>query len=382
MLALAKKRHCIARARNRGYSKRCAVCSSKRVPECQTIDVKSLTFLNWQTSAQYADHSFARLCKKRRTLTRAPYQFAVMIELSRRGHNRLYPSARWLLSTSARQRRNYAALRKNTFPCSLRIGVHGNGGFTMKTLYQPFSFALFAALSGCVVDANNKSSERLREAQEALFSASIGASFSLLGLSTSIQTGDIPANWYMTSVSDVPITVTWKSPATDCKAEEVASFGSANTGKFAQLWNIDGEFLGFSWSARHDLEGLEHHWHQLVSCDGSSMVIGCKDARTINYTLSAGGHCINPDTTCAARGTISLPATRDADTVESNCPTNCAASLRACISSCQAACRGGEPNCSRCCECDCKDAIHENSPACPAPPASCYAAAIRYPACL
>jgi hypothetical protein len=252
----------------------------------------------------------------------------------------------------------------------------------MNTVYQPFTVALLAVLSGCVVEASHKSSERLSAAQEALLSASIGASFSLLGMTTSIQTGDMPANWYVTSGTEVPITVTWKSPATECKTEEIASFGSANTGSFAQVWTIDGELLGFSWSARHDLAGLEHHWHNLVTCDGTSTIVGCKATRTIDYIVSVAGHCLDADTKCAARGTISLPATRDSDKVETHCPTNCPGSLKACVSSCQGVCRGSESNCSRCCECDCKDAIHANSPACPAPPASCYAAETHSPACL
>lgn len=252
----------------------------------------------------------------------------------------------------------------------------------MNRVSGPFTMALFAIVCGCVSDASHKRLDQSSDPQQNLISASIDASFSLLGMITSIQTGDIPASWYTSTVDDMPITVSWASPATACKTAEMASFGSENTGSFAQVRSLGGELIGFAWSAKHDLAGLEHHWHNFVACDGTSRVVGCKDPRLITYTLSAENHCLDTGTRCAANGSVSLPATHDADRVQTRCAPNCSGALAACMSSCQAACADGNANSSRCCECDCKDAIHERNPACPAPPASCYAITPKYPACL
>lgn len=252
----------------------------------------------------------------------------------------------------------------------------------MKPLHPPIIIALLAPLGGCVADANHEPSERPFDQQRVLLSASIGGSFSLLGMTTSIQTGNIPANWYKSSAGDVPITVIWNSAATACKSEEIASFGSNTTGSFAQIWNLGGQLIGLSWSAKHDLTGLEHHWYNDVGCDGTSRVVGCKDARKVTYTLSAYDRCLETTPNCAVGGSVWLQATHDPDKVQANCPMSCPDALAACIASCRAACAGSDPSGCRCCECDCRDAIHERNSACPAPPVSCYVIMPKYPACL
>lgn len=252
----------------------------------------------------------------------------------------------------------------------------------MKVLQHLFAVAIFAALGGGVAEATHILSEHFSPVEQARLTTNVNASFSVIGTTTFIRADGLPANWYISSSRDVPLTVAWSTPATSCKVSGAGAFGSENSGNFSQVWGIGGEFLGFAWSAAHDLTSLEHHWHQAVACDGSSSVIGCKAGRTVSYSLSVGGHCTNSDVKCAAGGSILLAATRDADEVETNCPFNCTASFNRCVSSCEAACANSVSSCGRCCECDCKDAIHEQNAACPAPQASCYAVNPKHPACL
>ncbi len=252
----------------------------------------------------------------------------------------------------------------------------------MKPRHHPVALAFVAMVAGCIAGANEKRSDHWTQLLEAPGLANVAASFSLIGTSTAIQTGSMPASWYIASPNDVPITVIWHTSATKCKPSEIASFGSDNSGYFAQILEIGGEFAGFSWSAHHDVAGLEHHWHNFIRCDGTSIAVGCKDARTVVYSLSVAGHCSSLDANCAAFGSVSLPAIQDGDEQQTNCPVKCPISLARCKSACEATCFNDSSLCGRCCECDCKDAIHEQYSACPAPQASCYAASAMQPACL
>ena len=233
------------------------------------------------------------------------------------------------------------------------------------------SVALCAILGGCTVNSDGNSTEQVGEAAQAV-SSSVSATFTLNADKTvTVKTGDMPKGWYTqagtANYSKSPITVSWNADVTGCNATPASgSYGSGSKGTFTLL-----SPPGYTWSATsNDLVGLENHWHKYIHCDGSTTVVGCPDARTIDYTLSVGGACLSGGGTCTASGSVSLPAIHDMDVIEpeSNCATDCESVLGACISGCEGDGANGDSNCSRCCECRCK-AMHRE---CGAPQWNCY----------
>lgn len=243
-----------------------------------------------------------------------------------------------------------------------------------------FAFMFLSVVGGCMTEMNGDPNERIGETEQAAISNTVTATFLLDGATTNIRTGDMPKGWFTPKFMKSPISVAWSANATACHAAASGSFGSDTTGAFLTIMNPGGSLFGYSWLASHDVTGLENHWRLQVACDGTTTVIGCPKARAVNYTLSVGGACLTAGSTCTVDGSVSLPAIRDVDLVEINCPDLCDLSLGDCVSDCQQRC--GDPYCSSCCECNCKDDLHRANDACEAPQSDCYNDKPTAPACL
>jgi hypothetical protein len=244
------------------------------------------------------------------------------------------------------------------------------------------AFTFLIALGGCAAEIDGNPVEQTREAELAVISNNVSATFTLDGLATTIRTGDMPKGWFTPKFDKSPITVAWSAEATACLDLTDGTFGSITTGTFVTIANPGGNLFGYSWLANHDLTGLQNHWRLHVLCDGTTSVVGCAEPRIINYTLSVGGVCLRAGGTCTTNGSVSLPAVRDADLVETDCPVTCESLLGPCVSNCQANCANGDSSCSSCCECYCKNELHRTNEACEPAQPSCFMAKPNAPACL
>lgn len=255
-------------------------------------------------------------------------------------------------------------------------------------------FAVAMIFAGCIGNGDSETTERLGETAQNVISANVGATFLLDSAhTTTITTSEMPWGWYGPASLKTHVNVTWSMPPTGCHPAATGSMTSANTGSWSPVLNKAGRIEGYAWSVEHDLSGFENHWHNEIACNGVTTAIGCADSRTVTYTLSVDGACLTAGGTCTTTGSVVLPAVKDANVMQTNCPMSCTASLGACISACQANCgcddingndngNDNDSNCHRCCECNCKDELHDDNPACPAPQWSCYVPKHHHPACL
>lgn len=245
-----------------------------------------------------------------------------------------------------------------------------------------FALACLVALGGCLTETDQGPVELTNEAEQALISNNVSATFTLDGMATTIRTGDMPKGWFTPKFVKSPISVAWSAEITKCLEPANGAFGSDTTGTFLTVTNPGGNVIGYSWWTTHDLTGLENHWRLQIACDGTTSILGCAGPRIIHYKLSVSGACLTGGGTCTTNGSISLPAIQDADWVETDCPVLCDLSLGPCVSACQADCTTGNSSCSNCCECYCKNELHRTNEACEPAQPSCFMGTPNAPACL
>ncbi|MBK9263158.1 MAG: hypothetical protein IPM54_25560 [Polyangiaceae bacterium] len=245
-------------------------------------------------------------------------------------------------------------------------------------------FALMGllALGGCVVDTAREPEERIGEAAQAV-SSTVTASCSIANKVMHIETGAVPQGWGKPTTDKSPFELRWYASVTNCiPTAATDSIISTETGEFTTVQKPN----GYYWTADYDFTQLdyivEHHWHNKIMCDGSTVVVGCDEARTISYTLSVGGACLQTQgATCTYYGTVDLPAVQDADEYETNCAVDCEAGIGQCVSACQH-CDSTVSDCvpKACCVCSCKEQTYGHGHVC-GPQPMCYTGTPGHQAC-
>jgi hypothetical protein len=133
-----------------------------------------------------------------------------------------------------------------------------------------------------------------------------------------------------------------------------------------------------SWSGSEAVPAAAaNHWHYLVKCDGSKVVVGCQSDKTVSITTAIDGPG-NNDFTGSTSAIV--PAVQDPDEVETGCGGGTAdpCDIGACVSACEHACSG--PTCHQCCECRCKAELEPAG--CPPPQNLCYTGSAGHAVCL
>jgi len=98
-----------------------------------------------------------------------------------------------------------------------------------------------------------------------------------------------------------------------------------------------------------DFSAAANHWHNLIQCDGSTVVVGCQGDASYTAILFVDGSGPN-DFSTTVSGTVG--AVQDPDEVATGCGE---CPIGQCVSACQASCPQGDTDCGQCCECWCKE---------------------------
>ena len=224
--------------------------------------------------------------------------------------------------------------------------------------------------------------------------------------SLTVTTNAIPKGWFTgqggsfdRSKSDVRLTL--GITASDCSSEVTLNKSSLTDGTFTPVLNPAGKPMAYTWSLTLALSAYQDHWHNLIHCDGSVEVVGCKEPRVVTISVTAydeHGACHSytndaGETVCASDSRSGLlSSVQDPDQSEV-CQPSGGCDIGSCVSSCQtdgcgnarncptggagAACRDAITACHQCCECVCKS----ETAGC-APQDLCYTGSAGHPQCL
>ncbi len=235
-----------------------------------------------------------------------------------------------------------------------------------------------AAFVACAAEGRD---EGVGVVQQADTSPWVTANITTSGSVVTVSTQEMPKGWFTKFggfyADKSPITLSWSIGASSCLP---GASGSASTadGTFTAIDNPTEHPVAYVWSDSIDFAAYQNHWHNLIGCDGSTTVVGCPDARTVNVTLSVGGSCGNNQDKCTDMASAQIPSVQDPDVVETNCGGGCP--IGPCVSACQHLCNNAK--CAQCCECKCKEAgLEGGNPACK-PQKLCFQGSKGHPACL
>ncbi len=113
-----------------------------------------------------------------------------------------------------------------------------------------------------------------------------------------LQTLAMPKGWFTTKNTFDPtkteIRVSESLSATSCAlGAGEATFSSKTLGSFKPgylpVLNPTSKDIGYLWTMIGDLSAAQNQWWYYTGCDGTAVVVGCPEARTVTFTVKAYG---------------------------------------------------------------------------------------------
>lgn len=204
-----------------------------------------------------------------------------------------------------------------------------------------------------------------------------------------IETNELPKGWFFSGGtfdrSKTNLVTTYSFEATSCSvASAGGTLNSTTGGQFESHLNSGGQVTGYSWNMYVDLAAQQNEYYVHYHCDGTTHIVGCDQAKTVDVTTTAyadNGNCRTYDNdenveVCASDSDqIALPALRGLDVYDTNCDASCG--IGPCVSQCEqdcddtfdcangqagAACREAQQTCKKACVCDCKLQLPDSCP--------------------